>query len=659
MLIMDNTHSNTSSLDNKTVLAGVSPKTATKPLNIIGKCLKNRYLIESQIGSGGMSDIYRAKDLHLESAGISEPYVAIKVLLHQFSSIPEAKEILVKEARKTQQLSHPNIIRVYDVDSYEDFHFIVMEWLDGETLDQVIKRSKPVGVPFKGATILIQQIGEALAYAHKIGIVHTDLKPSNIILTRQGIIKIFDFGVARALQLNFDKYAVQHNEHSSPLSGFTPAYASYEQLEGDSPCATDDIFSFSCIIYELLSSKHPYQRTAANKIDLKTTPLKKPGHLNWLLWPTLKQGLALKKAQRCKNVEIITKGFANKLWPKVLGVAASVVVATAAFQVYQAQHIEIKNLNNVIALSDSEQNKINAFKNLSTLDFLSQLDSIPAEQRLLKQGLLREHRPSILKIVEKRILSVPKGVNGIYKDYDQIDLIIDDALTLYPDSIRLIELKNESNNSRIATVDALTERLNLLLTQGRYSEQADNSIDRIINDLAFIDPTYRFQPDENVFNIYRDNFSLALKNHDVGEITTLISVGELAFPNHKSAKPLLEFGKAMKLSVTQLARYNEKINAGQTVQYPYKAAEVFYKTTFEQFNNELNQLSEAKELMKIDRKISELDHLLPNDFIPLVAVKKQMAAFYLNYGNESLAKNHLKTARKLIKRGNELYTLIN
>lgn len=657
---MDNTHSNTSIADDKTVVAGISPHKTSATMNIIGKCLKNRYLIESQIGSGGMSDIYRAKDLHLESSGISEPYVAIKVLLQQFSSIPEAKQILIKEARKTQQLSHPNIIRVYDVDSHDDCHFIVMEWLDGETLDQVIKRSKPMGIPFKGAYNLIQQIGEALVYAHKVGIVHTDLKPSNIILTRQGDIKVFDFGVARALQLNFDKYAVQKNsDHSSPLSGFTPAYASFEQIEGQDPCPADDIFAFSCIIYELLSCKHPYQRIAANKVDLKKSPLKKPNHLNSFLWPTLKKGLAIKKEQRCDSIQKIISQFSNKVWPKVLAVAASILIVATAVQVYQTQESNIVNLKTIIALTDSENGKLSAFKNLSTLELLGQLDNIPTEQRLLKQGLLREHRQSIINIVEKRILNVPKGINNIYKNYDKIDLIITDALTIFPDSLRLKQLQNEASNSRISTIDALSERLNLLLVQGRYNELADNSIKKIINDLSFINPRFKFQPEEEVFTIYSDNFNLALKNHNVDRITILINVGELAFPYHAGAKPLLEVGKNMKLSVNKLTSYNEKVSAGKAAKYPYKAAEIFYKTTFEQFNYDLAVITQPKELILIDGIIAKLEHQLPLDFSPLVAIKKKMAASYLNYGNVYLDKKSFKTAKQLIKRGNELYTLIN
>jgi serine/threonine protein kinase len=656
---MENTHSNAPVADDKTLIAGVSPQKTSAPINLIGKSLKGRYLIESLIGSGGMSDIYRAKDLHLETAGINEPYVAIKVLLQQYSSIQEAKQILIKEARKTQQLSHPNIIRVYDVDSHDNFHFIVMEWLDGETLDQVIKRSKPMGLPFKGANNLIQQIGEALTYAHKMGIVHTDLKPSNIILTRQGNIKVFDFGVASAVQLNFDKYAIQHNDQSSPLTGFTPAYASFEQLQGQSPCAADDIFSFSCIVYELLSCKHPYQRVAANKVDLQKTPLKKPKHLNLLLWPSLKKGLAIHKEQRCDSIQKINNDFSRNVWPKALSVVAAIVIAASAFQIYQTQEKEINNLNSLITLNDDEQKKLNGLKNLSTTDLLAQLEDIPAEQRLLKQGLLREHRQSIINIAEKRILNVAKDSTGTYKDYDQVDLIIANALSVFPDSVRLNQLQMEASSSRIAIIDALSERLHLLLLQGRYNEADDNSIEKIITDLNFVDPEFKFQPEDEVFKIYSDTFTLALTEHNVDRITQLISVGELAFTYYSDAKPLLDFGRTMKSSVAQLAKYNAEVNDGKSASYPYEAAEVFYASTFAQFNDDLSLIDNPKELIKIDEKITELETQIPDDFSPLTAIKKTMAGSYLDYGNLYLEKKRFKTARQLIKRGNELYSVIN
>ena len=117
----------------KTQIAIKSKKKDKPSISLEGKCIKGRYQLENKIGSGGMSDIYRAKDLFLEKAGIKDVYVAIKVLQQQFVDQPEALQLLLKEADKTRQLSHPNIIRVYDVDSDEDTHFLVMEYLDGET----------------------------------------------------------------------------------------------------------------------------------------------------------------------------------------------------------------------------------------------------------------------------------------------------------------------------------------------------------------------------------------------------------------------------------------------------------------------------------------------------------------------------------------------
>ncbi|XPF94922.1 serine/threonine-protein kinase [Colwellia sp. RE-S-Sl-9] len=656
---MDINQSDSSIADDKTLVAGFNSKQKSNEINLIGKCLKDRYVIESQLGSGGMSDIYRAKDLNLESAGIDEPYVAIKVLLQQFSSISEAKQVLVKEAYKTQQLSHPNIIRVYDVDSHDNFHFIVMEWLDGETLEQVIKRSKPLGIPFKGAYKLIEQIGNALTYAHHMGIIHTDLKPSNIMLTRKGDIKVFDFGVARALQLNVDKYALQNHEQSSPLSGYTPAYASYEQIQGQSPCASDDVYAFSCIVYELLSCKHPYQRITADKVDLKQTPLNKPSNLNWYLWPALKKGLALKQEQRCENIQVILNKFSQKLWPKLaIGTAASLIFI-AGVQTYLAKNTTIDHLTAEIQLSDKKNQELQNLEKLSTVELLRTLDTVAEKHQLLKHGLLREHRQKILDIVEKRIVNVPKGPNGIYKNYDEIELIIDDALNIFPDSFRLQQLYNQSQMSRQATTDALSDRLNLLLTQGRYSEEGDNNIEKIINDLFFVDSNYKFQPQDEAFKLFQSNFDSAINIHDASKISELIKIGELAFNHYANAKSLLMLGKEMEASVNLLSDYREKIIAGEKAPYPYDAAEVFYRSTFEQLTSELLSVNDSKELEKLDENVMRVATQVPQNFDPLVIVTKKMAASYLNFANESMEKKRFKTAQKLIKRGNELYAMVN
>ncbi len=659
---MDIKDSNSSNIDDKTHVAGFNTTTKAAEINLIGQCLKDRYVIESKLGSGGMSDIYRAKDLNLESAGIAEPYVAIKVLLQQFSSTPEAKQVLVKEAHQTQQLSHPNIIRVYDVNSHDNFHFIVMEWLDGETLEQIIKRSKPSGVPFKGAYKIIEQIANALKYAHKAGIVHTDLKPSNIILTRKGDIKVFDFGVAQSFQLNIDKYALQSDQQLAPLSGFTPAYASYEQLKDKPPCAADDVYAFSCIVYELLSSKHPYQRITADKVNSKETPLIKPSCLSWYLWVSLKKGLALKKVERSQNIEEVFNGLSKQLLPKLAIGAAAITAAITLVQTYIVKEEKIDRLTTSIALTEQHNIKRKNFENLSASELLVTLDSFPQKHQLLKQGLLREHREDIINILEKRILNVPNKANSVYKNYDQIDIIINEALTVYSDSFRLQQLQNNIEINRQATIDSLAERLNLLLTQGRYNEAGNNDIEKIVQDLRYINPYFKFIPHHDAFNLYRTNFDTAVNVRDVNKISELIRIGELTLNHYKDAQPLLTYGKKMEASVNMLSIYKKQLVEGKTPIYPYEAAEVFYKSAFDKINKEfltVNNSNNSQKLIAFDGKLMRLASQVPKDFLPLITIVKKLAGSYLNFSNVAMENKRFKTAQKLVKRGNELYAMFN
>jgi len=656
---MDINDSESSNTDDKTLVAGFDIKPRTTEVNLIGKCLKGRYIIDTKLGSGGMSDIYRAKDLNLDSAGIAEPYVAIKVLLQQFATTPEAREVLVKEAHQTQQLSHPNIIRVYDVDSHDNFHFIVMEWLDGETLEQIIKRSKPSGIPFKGAHKIIGQIAKALSYAHEAGIVHTDLKPSNIILTRKGEIKVFDFGVAQAFQSKVDQYALQKHEQLSPLSGLTPAYASYEQLKDKPPCAADDVYAFSCIAYELLSSKHPYQRISADKVNLKKTPLNKPAHLSWHLWPSLKRGLGLRKADRSENINDVLKGLSKNFLPTLSIATVAVIAVIAVVQTYLIKEETIEDLTSDITLAEQQSKELKQLEDLSASDLLVKLDAIPEKHELVKQGLLREHRKDIIDIIEKRIVDVPSQADSVYKNYGEIENIINYALGIFPDSFRLQQLQNQILINRHATTDALSERLNVLLAQGRYDERDDNDIEKIIQDLFYIDSSFKFKPELKAFELYKTNFDAAVKDNDVNKMSDLIKVGELAFDNYSDAESLLTFGKKMEDSVDTLASFKKNKSGGNNSSYPYEAAAFFYQSTFNEFNDKFIAIKNYQALEALDEQVMRLASQIPKDFPQLVEIEKKLAASYLSYANLSMEKRHFKTAQRLIKRGNELYALFD
>ena len=657
---MDKSKASNITAEDKTVVAGFeNSESNSNKVNLVGKCFKNRYLIESKIGHGGMSDIYRAKDLYLESLNVADPFVAIKVLLSQLSNIPEAQQVLIKESVQTQQLSHPNIIRVYDVDTDDGYHFMVMEWLDGESLDQVIKRSKPLGINFKGSMKIIDQIASALSYAHQQGIIHTDLKPSNIFLTRQGNIKVFDFGVAKNLQQREDQYAFAEPDQDSPLTGYTPAYASYEQLTGQDACIADDIFAFSCISYELLTSKHPYQRIAANDVDINKNKLVKPKHISMRLWPSLKKGLALKKAQRASSIDQIINKFHSKAWPVPVAIAAGAVLVIGGVQAQQYYQSQLDDLQTKVAKTNKVQSEVQAYQFIPVSKLLDQVDDIPDDNVLIKNGLLKTHQSEVLDIVEQQIASLPKSDNGLYQDYVKIAQVIKDVEAYYPDSVRLLQMKNQADRSKQSVIDALSERLSLLLSQARYNEQGSNNIELIVEGLTFVEPNYQYMASSEEYALYSGSFNNALKKHDINQIAALITTGEIVFVNYPEAKALISYGAELKVAVKALNDYHEATAKGVNAVYPYDAAEVYYRDTFDQLTLRLEAIDDPKDLQQFDREVRDLATNLPADFKPLLTLDKRLAASFLRQANIYLEKQYLKTARELFARGNEMYERLN
>ena len=159
-----------------------------------GMILGGRYEIHEKIGIGGMAVVYRGRDIKLERS------VTVKVLKEEFSQDEEFRTRFNTEARSAAKLSHPNIVNVYDVGEDNGIYYIVMEYIHGDTLKQVIKENAPLD-EIVTLSIAIQMVS-ALATAHKNGVVHRDIKPQNILISVDGTIKITDFGIARAADVS-------------------------------------------------------------------------------------------------------------------------------------------------------------------------------------------------------------------------------------------------------------------------------------------------------------------------------------------------------------------------------------------------------------------------------------------------------------------------
>jgi beta-lactam-binding protein with PASTA domain/tRNA A-37 threonylcarbamoyl transferase component Bud32 len=204
--------------------------------------LGERYRVEARIGAGGMAEVYRGFDQVLDRT------VAIKVLLPQFARDAGFVARFRREAQAAARLNQPTIVGVFDTGSDGDRQYIVMEFVEGRTLaDFMASGRRPTLVQ---AVELTRKIAEALAAAHAQGIVHRDIKPGNVMVTRDGFVKVMDFGIAR---MQTDVTAPQ----TSSVIG-TPTYLSPEQAQGQAVDARSDIYSLGCVLYELLAGRPPF-----------------------------------------------------------------------------------------------------------------------------------------------------------------------------------------------------------------------------------------------------------------------------------------------------------------------------------------------------------------------------------------------------------------
>ena len=223
------------------------------------------YEIQSPLGAGGMGEVYRARDIRLDRT------VAVKVLASHLSSSPELKQRMEREARAISSLNHPNICHLYDIGSQDGADYLVMEFLEGETLAERLHKG---ALPLNETLKIGIAVAEALAVAHRHGIVHRDLKPGNIMLTKSGA-KLMDFGLAKSAVGGLGSAAssapllsaAQTMSQASPVSPLTTAgtmigtiqYMSPEQIEGKEADARSDLFALGAVLYEMVTGARPFE----------------------------------------------------------------------------------------------------------------------------------------------------------------------------------------------------------------------------------------------------------------------------------------------------------------------------------------------------------------------------------------------------------------
>ncbi len=256
--------------------------------------LNDRYRLTELVGAGGMATVYRGEDLLLERP------VAVKFLREPYASDAEARERFVHEARAAAKLDHPNVVHIYDVGVDQGGHpFLVMELVQGQDLKSLIHKDAPL--PVVQAVRLAQSIAAGVGAAHRINIVHCDLKPQNILVTEDGQVKVADFGIARALAPDDND-----NEPVEVVWG-SPHYLSPEQARGYRPTPASDVYSIGVMLYEMLTGVPPFHDPDPEVLAMKhcreePAPLaalnpRVPSGLDWLV----RKILSKEPTQRYRN----------------------------------------------------------------------------------------------------------------------------------------------------------------------------------------------------------------------------------------------------------------------------------------------------------------------------------------------------------------------
>lgn len=258
---------------------------------LVGTILGDRYEILEKIGEGGMAQVYKAR------CQILDRIVAVKILKEEYSHDSNFVEKFRTEAHSAAKLSHPNIVNIFDVGRQDDIHFIVMEYVEGETLKDLIARKAPLANDV--ATDIAIMICDGIHHAHEKGIIHKDIKPHNILITSTGIVKVADFGIAHVTSnktITFGGNIVGSVHYISP-----------EQAKGEPVTRATDIYSVGCVLYEMLTGSVPFDAESPITIALKHIhdEPKLPRELNPNI-PVYLENIILKAIEKYPNYRFAT-----------------------------------------------------------------------------------------------------------------------------------------------------------------------------------------------------------------------------------------------------------------------------------------------------------------------------------------------------------------
>lgn len=515
-----------------------------------GSIIKGRFVLEEPLGKGGMGTVYKARDLRKEEAQDRNPYVAIKTLNEDFKRHPQALRALQREARKAQALAHPNIVTVYDFDRDGTDVYMVMELLEGESLDRVIKRSERAGAGSAKVWRIALEICRGMAFAHQRGIVHADFKPANVFLTSEGAVKIFDFGIARAVKRG-ERVGAFTVFDPATLGALTPAYASCEVIEGLEPDARDDVYAIGCVIYELLTGTHPFKRMSADVARQANAVAARPAGLSWWRWSVLRRALDFRREQRPASAVQLLDAFRGWVRPTVrqVGIATAVVTTIAAVVIgivlVPGMLARDRQSNLVAALASADRTQIGAV-----------LPDLRAMQGTQRATLLLDDAPrlGLIRYFKSRIDEAIDVEQGRY-DYPEAESLLRELQGYLADSLVVRELADRLWARKNEEIRRQSDRLDYYIERGvLIPEQESPNVAGVLDVVRSIDPRSRLLSDPRLPGAFAQQTRVALQAGDTALAEALVTQGLALQPDEAT---LVDLRDAVKHATSQVQRAPE------------------------------------------------------------------------------------------------------
>jgi serine/threonine protein kinase len=395
--------------------------------HLIGQVLKDTYRLEQRLGSGAMGVVFRATHVR-----IGAPF-AVKVLLPSIALDEALFRRFQREAQLAGKLRHPNIIRVVDFDSEGDWHFIVSEYLQGESLDQRLAPNQTL--PVEHSVDILAEVCSAMVAAHAHGIVHRDLKPANIMITRDGSVKVLDFGIAKILDARDDSVSVE-----GEVLG-TPDYIAPEQsLAGQRVDTRADVYALGAVAYQLFTGRRPFARATAQQtlIAVVKDEAPTPRALNPALPPSLDEVIrvAMQKdpAERFQSVAafanalstIVFKPSAESAIPPTLRISGQAMAEAerAKGELADSAHVEQRGADPPFGFEPSEPRLSQRLTQPHRRNRLAASQTMPPEraQRRACPQCARDVLQAI-NVVQQQIDQCP-SCHGLWFAKDQLGAIL-------------------------------------------------------------------------------------------------------------------------------------------------------------------------------------------------------------------------------------------